>query len=60
MELMLTVSPRAAQNCAMLEYAVKMREQGMKQREISGTLVRKYEIHRLKAWRLAVMACDLA
>lgn len=59
MELLLTVSPRSADNVQALELAIQMRERGATQRQISGALYAK-GYKRTKAWMLASMAVDMA
>lgn len=58
-QLLLTISPKNANNVEALEFALKMRASGASQREISGALYSK-GFKRTKAWMIATMAVDMA
>lgn len=60
MELLLTVSPRTANNLYALQLAIRLRESGLEQRKVTSTLMKRLGMKRTKAWQISAMAADVS
>lgn len=60
MELLLTVSPRTANNLYALQLAIRLRQSGMEQGKVTSALRQRLGLKKKKAWQISSMAADVS